>query len=192
MLYDLGSTPFRCGILTDSFDVKLIKELVPSRPRQLGRRSYRNEVLLSRFRMSVIPTREWATKVGLSESSLCRHCSIALETGDHLLQCPTLALRETLPHTILDLLATTLKLRDRGNENAILHYCAHNDLFRLGGVPVPISDPTLDPTSGPTPSSAPKRQLIISPPPSPKRQRRHGVKRPASSDLRHSSRRRSK
>ena len=43
------------------------------------------ERTLARFRMQVIPTREWASAVRLTLNSVCRHCNEAPESSEHLL-----------------------------------------------------------------------------------------------------------
>jgi hypothetical protein len=43
------------------------------------------ERTLARFRMQVIPTREWAMSVKLTDNALCRHCQLDIESSEHLL-----------------------------------------------------------------------------------------------------------
>ena len=178
-LYDIGYTPYRCGILEDAFDAKAILEKFPRRVRQPARRSFKNELTLARYRLGCIPSREWATKLGLTDNSLCRHCACTLETDDHLLQCSSLAHIESLPATTMDELRDILSTRDRGAEDTLLRFISHNDLFRLGGVA-----PPQDHSPPPQPSTQAKRKAAISPiQQSPKRSRRHGVRRSLSSTL---------
>jgi hypothetical protein len=91
-LYSIGHLPYLHGFLTDDFSERDILEKFPRPPLRPCRRSYRNEVILARFRMTVLPTRFWAHQQRLlrpenerSRIARCRHCSNRPEYISHLL-----------------------------------------------------------------------------------------------------------
>jgi hypothetical protein len=175
-LYDIGMQPFLNGFLDDDFDAADILEKFPAKKRRRARISYRNEVILARFRMGFLPSRQWATRVGLSENPLCRHCGGTEETSSHLFQCQFVPFPDQLDkYSFVSLKDISKALSQESDtfqlENDILRYVASNNLFRLGN--------SEDDPPGITIDSIEKRKIHISPSPSRprKRQARNSLKR---------------
>jgi hypothetical protein len=180
ILYSIGMQPYLHGLLDDSFTLKNILEKIPSKIRKRSRVSFRNEVILARFRMGYIPTRLWATRVGLSDNPLCRHCNECDESAYHLIHCAAIPFPSLLDeYSFLlpkDISEALTQSHDTFQvENSILEFVARNNLFRLGNA----SPSDLESQSNTTK----KRKTHISPSPQrpKKRSKRNCRKRPLKS-----------
>ena len=159
-LYSIGIRPFECGLPHYAYTASDILLKFPSKKKKNSRLSFKNEITLARFRMGKLPTRLHAVHMGLDDNPLCRHCSMEFETEDHLLNCPSLSFREFLPAGNMHLIRLALQDAEnsRKNENMLLKFVAHNDLF------CPVNTES---ESAPLPSETPKRAAELTP--SPKR-----------------------
>ena len=88
--------------------IQLVKETLKQFAIKVDHTKYRGdfweERLLARIRMGVLPTKKWASRLGLEQNSRCRHCKLDEETAQHLfLECPLIikdALRRFLVETL--------------------------------------------------------------------------------------------
>ena len=158
-LYSIGHRPFLHGFPTESFTAKDILAAYPPAKKRRSRRRFRNEVYLARFRMTVIPSRDWALQMRLADSDQCRHCLIVTESSSHLLQaCPkldrsSLAVFGPAP-TIQGLSDVLYGPETFAFENALLLFITQNRLYKV------FSD---TPTT--TPEENNRRHASISPSP---------------------------
>ena len=135
-LYSIGHRPYLHGFPTDSFTVKDIRQKYPPIQKRRSRRRFLNEVYLARFRMTVIPSREWALKMRLADTDQCRHCLVVTESSSHLLQaCPNLD-RSSLAvfgpsPTIEDISDILYGPNAFAFENALLLFITQNQVYKV-------------------------------------------------------------
>ena len=174
-LYDIGMTPYSVGLTDDSFGEKDILRVAPSKKRRPCRRSFRNELFLSRVRMRWLPTRLWVAWLNLDEPAFCRHCLIPqqYETTTHVLSgCPALDYSLLLPYGILSPKSISRYLYDNPEDfsyqNRLLEFYVVNALFKLPATDTQELHQAIDAP----PSLKRSADLTPSPPPRPRRIRR--------------------
>ena len=174
-LYDIGMTPYSVGLLDDSFGEEDILRVAPSKNRRSSRRSFKNEVFLSRVRMRWLPTRLWVAWLNLDEPAFCRHCLIPqhYETTTHVLSgCPTLDYSLLLPYGSLSPKSISKHLYDHPDDfsyqDRLLEFYTVNALFKLSTTDTLEHDQVV----GTPPTLKRSADLTPSPSPRPRRKRR--------------------
>ena len=168
-LYDIGMTPYSVGLPDDSFGEDDILRVSPSKLRRPSRRSFKNELFLSRVRMRWLPTRLWVAWLNIEEPPFCRHCLLPqqYETTSHILSgCSALDYSLLLPYGILTPKSISKHLYDHPDDfsyqNRLLEFYANNALFKLSTVD------SLQSSWGP---STPTRSYDLTPSPPPRSRR---------------------
>ena len=136
IMYKIGYAPFLSGFLNDEFSNRDIRQRYPSPTSPPSRVRWRNEVYLSRIRMGCIPTRMWASRFGLTDDPLCRHCGAVEETQDHLFSdCENLdysSLRALGINTSFTSIQSLLRSQGVSHEqqNLVLEFITSNNLYK--------------------------------------------------------------
>jgi hypothetical protein len=124
--------------------IAILRRASPARPKLSWKYhgDFWIERLLARTRMGVLPTREWAASMKLTDSPRCRHCLDALESIDHLLsECYVIersALLAAWPPTLgnfsFESLRILLKNPRHPNfttfQKAFIEFVRNNNLFK--------------------------------------------------------------